>query len=96
MMGTGQRINGYNWNAFSYVLSKLHPDEFELDNYAYQGDKLRIRGKNISIDILNDKFVVYEEDKVPTEIAIDQDEMGIDVYDRIEKGVEIINTVINH
>lgn len=95
MMGTGQRINGYNWNAFSYVLSKLHPDEFELDNYAYQGDKLRIRGKNISIDILNDKFVVHEEDNEPTCFAVDQDETGIDIYDRIEKGMDIINGFVN-
>ena len=95
IMGTEQRISGYNWNAFSYVLSKLHPDEFELDNYAYQGDRLRIRGKNISIGILNDRFVVYEEDKEPFDIAIDQDEKNVDVYDRIEKGMCVINSFLN-
>lgn len=95
IMGTEQRINGYNWNAFAYVLSKLYPEKFELDNYAYQGDKLRIRGTNIYIDILNDKFVVYKENNEPTCIAIDQDKIGVDVYDRIEKGIEIINSNIN-
>lgn len=96
IMGTEQRISGYNWNAFSYVFSKLHPDKFELDNYAYQGDKLRIRGTNVSIDILNDQFVVCDGDNEPTCISIDQDNMGVDVYDRLEKGFEIINKIVNN
>ena len=96
IMGTEKRISGYNWNAFSYVFSKLHPDEFELDNYAYQGDKLRIRGTNISIDILNDQFVIYNGDNEPTCISIDQDNMGVDVYDRLEKGMELINRIVNN
>jgi hypothetical protein len=84
IMGTEQRINGYNWNAFAYVLSKLYPEKFEVDNYAYQGDKLRIKGKSVSIDILNDRFVVNEDGKEPVEILIQSNEKGFDLEDRIE------------
>lgn len=84
IMGTEQRINGYNWNAFAYVLSKLYPEKFELGNYAYQGDKLRIKGESVSIDILNDRFVVNEDGKELVEILIQSNEKGFDLEDRIE------------
>ena len=96
VMGTEKRINGYNWNAFSFVLSKMCPEKLELDNYAYQGDKLRVRGKGISIDILNDKFVLYEEDKDPIIIPIIQNENGIDTENRIEKMRRIIEEMTNN
>lgn len=83
MMHTEKSLGGRNWNVFAYALSKLY-DIFELDNYAYQGDKLRIRGKNISIDILNDKFIVYEDGKEPVESFFKQNEAGIDWEDRLE------------
>lgn len=93
IMGTEQRISGYNWNAFAYTLSKLHPEEFELDNYAYQGDKLRVKGLNVSIDILNDKFVINEEGKEPVDILITQNENGIDTENRIEKMEKLYNNL---
>lgn len=91
MMHTEKSLNGRNWNAFSYVLSKLYPEKFELDNYAYQGDKLRVKGKNISIDILNDKFVIYEEGKEPITESLNTD--SIDTEDRIEKMKDILEKI---
>ena len=96
MMHTEKSLSGRNWNAFSYVLSKLCPDKLELDNYAYQGDKLRVRGKNILIDILNDKFVLYEEDEEPVDIPITQNENGIDTENRIEKMRRILDEMSNN
>lgn len=84
MMHTEKSLGGRNWNAFSYVLSKLYPQKFELDNYAYQGDKLRIKGNSVSIDILNDRFVVNEDGKEPVEKLIRLNEKGFDLEDRIE------------
>ncbi len=90
MMHTEKSLSGRNWNAFSYVLSKLYSEKFELDNYAYQGDKLRIRGESVSIDIFNNKYVVYEDGKEPVERIIEQNESGFDLEDRIELGKDLI------
>lgn len=84
IMHTEKALNGKNWNVFSYALYNLHPNNFELENFAYQGNKLKIKGKNIFIDILNDKFVVYEDDKLLEEKSIPQDEHGIDSTDRLD------------
>ena len=85
MMHTEKTMNGKNWNIFSYTLFKLYPEKFELENYAYSGDKLKIKNTNIYIEILNDKFIITEEPKSQIEIKISQDTEGIDTDDRIEK-----------
>ena len=95
MMHTEKSLGGRNWNVFTYALSNLY-DIFELDNYAYQGDKLRIGGKNISIDILNDKFIINEEGKEPVDISITQNENGIDTENRIEKMRRILDEMSNN
>ena len=83
IMHTEKALNGRNWNVFAYALFKMHPEQLELENYAYQGDKLRIKGKNISIEIHNDRFVVTEGEKQTEEFIIEQQD-GIDVEDRID------------
>lgn len=83
IMHTEKAINGKNWNAFAYTLYNLYQDYFDLENYAYQGDKLRIKGKNITIEILNDKFLISEEGKGSIEKVIEQDGNGNDLGDRI-------------
>lgn len=84
IMHTEKALNCKNWNVFAYALYNLHSNDFELENYAYRGDKLKVKGKNIFIDILNDKFVVYEDDKLLEEKSIPQDEHGIDSTDRLD------------
>lgn len=82
IMHTEKALNGRNWNVFAYTLFKMHPDQFELENYAYQGDKLRLKGKNSSIEILNDRFVITEEENQSAEFDIKQQD-GIDLEDRV-------------
>ena len=85
IMHTGERLNGKNWNVFAYTLFKIHLDKFKLGDYASQGDLLKIKGKDISVEILNDSFIISEDGK-SQEIHIKQDGSGIDLEDRI-KGV---------
>ena len=82
IMHTEKALNGRNWNVFAYTIFKMHPERFELENYAYQGDKLRIKGKNISVEIFNDRFVIFEGENQPEEFIIEQQD-GIDKEDRI-------------
>lgn len=82
-MHTEKALNGKNWNVFEYTLFKLHPEQFELDNFSYQGDKLKVKGKEIYIKILNDKFVITQENQASEEIFIKQT-LEIDDFDRIE------------
>lgn len=84
IMHTEKALNGKNWNVFAYTLYKLHSDDFELENFAYQGDKIKVKEKNIIIDILNDKFVVYKDEKLLEEKSILQDEYGSDSTDRLD------------
>ena len=83
IMHTEKALNGRNWNVFAYALFKMHSEQFELENYAYQGDKLRIKGKNISVEIFNDRFVVTEGEKQTEEFIIEQQD-GIDVEDSVD------------
>ncbi len=84
MMHTEKSRTGRNWNVFAYTLFILYPNEFELDDYAYQGDLLKVKGKNIRIKILNDKFVIHREDEKIANIEIPQNKDGIDSTDRVE------------
>lgn len=90
IMHTEKALNGRNWNIFAYTLYKLHTEEFELDDYAYSGDKLKIKGKNIYIEIFNDKFMINEE-----EFKIFRDEKGVDLENRVEKIYTEFNKFIN-
>lgn len=94
MMNTEKSIGGRNWIVFLYTLYHL-PDfseKLSLGDYAYQGDKLKIKNTDISIDCLEDKYIVFQNDK-EIEYKIQQSE-GIDKEDRIEKGKEIINNLL--
>ena len=83
MMHTEKSLGGRNWNIFSYALAKLYPSNFELENFAYQGSKLKLKGENIFIDIFNDKFVINETGRNPVTISIQQNENGFDLDDRV-------------
>ena len=95
MMNTEKSIGGRNWNIFLLALFHL-PDfanKLTLGDYAYQGDKLKIKNTDIEIDCLTDKFVVYQNE-IQTEYPILQSN-GIDTEDRLEKGRQIINECLN-
>ena len=85
IMHTEKALSGKNWNVFAYTLFKLHPEQFELGNFSYQGDRLRIKNKNIYIDILNDTFVLSKDKQILFEFSFAQNENGVDLEDRIDK-----------
>ena len=94
MMNTEKSIGGRNWNIFSYTIYHL-PDfngNLLLGDYAYQGDKLKIKNTDIEIECLNDKYIVIQNE-TETEYPINQIN-DIDIEDRIEKGKQIINNLI--
>jgi len=94
MMNTEKSIGGKNWNVFLYTLFLL-PDfygKLSLGEYAYQGDKLKIKNTNIEIECLTDKYVV-SNNGILTDYKIQQNE-GIDTEDRIERGKQIINNLL--
>ena len=84
------QLNGYNWNIFLYLLVKGDGENLSLDNY-YINYNHKLQYKNIFIDCLQDKFLVYKGDLV-FEHPIQQ-ENGIDTEDRIEKGKSIISAL---
>ena len=84
MMHTEKSLSGRNWNVFAYTLWNLHPSLFELENYAYQGDKLKLKGKEAYVDILNDSFIIEEKNQDPKTFQISQNGDGIDLIDRVE------------
>ena len=47
-------------------------------------------------NLLNDKFVLYEEDEEPVDIPITQNENGIDAENRIEKMRRILDEMSNN
>ncbi len=87
IMHTEKAINGKNWNAFAYTLYNLYQDYFDLENYAYSGDKLHIKDTNKYIDIQNDCFEIFEEGKDPVIIKFKQNN-GLDQEDRIESIIQ--------
>lgn len=95
MMNTEKSIGGRNWDISLYTLNTL-PDFVEklsLGDYAYQGDKLKIQNSDTEIECFNDKYVVSQNGK-QTEYIIQQND-GLDVEDRVEKGKQIINDLLN-
>ena len=95
MMNTEKSIGGRNWNVFLYTLFQFSDfdNKLTLGEYAYQGDKLKIKNTDIEIDCLTDKFVV-SQNETQTEYPISQLN-GIDTEDRIEKGKQIISEFLN-
>lgn len=94
MMNTEISLSGKNWNVFLYTLSR-HPEfsgKLSLGDYAYQGDKLKIKNTEYIIACHNDKFVVYKGE-IKTDYPILQND-GIDCEDRIELGKRIITDLL--
>lgn len=94
MMNTEKSIGGRNWGISHYTLKSI-PDfdkKLSLGDYTYQGDKLKIKKSEIEVECFNDKYVV-SQNEIQTEYAIQQNN-GIDVEDRIEKGKQIINDLL--
>lgn len=95
MMNTEKSIGGKNWNVFLYTLFLL-PDfsgKLLLGEYAYQGDKMKVINTDNEIECLTDKYVV-SNNGILTDYTIQQNE-GLDIEDRIEKGKRIINKLLN-
>jgi hypothetical protein len=94
MMNTETSMGGRNWNVFLCTLynSPVFSDKLTLEDYAYQGNKLKIKNTDIEIDCLNDKYIIYQNGE-QKEYRIEQ-LGGIDKKDRIEIGKEIINDII--
>ena len=94
MMNTEKSIGGKNWNVFLYTLNQLpeFAGKLSLGDYAYQGDKLKIKNTDYEIECLNDKYVV-SQNELQTEYPIQQNE-GIDIEDRIDRGKQIINDLL--
>ncbi|MEN6569631.1 MAG: DUF262 domain-containing protein [Rikenellaceae bacterium] len=90
MMNTEKSLGGKNWNVFLFTLYQLtdFSDKLSLGDYAYQGDKLKIKNTDYEIECQNDKYVVFQNG-LPTEYPIQQKD-GIDIEDRIERGKKII------
>ena len=95
MMNTEISLNGKNWNVFLFTLYKLmNTNKISLSDYANQDERLKIGFSNISIASLNDRYIIYRDDKKTEEHEINQLD-GIDVEDRIEKGLKIIRNLIS-
>ena len=96
MMNTEKSLVGKNWNVFLYTLNQqlIFTGKLSLGDYAYQGDKLKIKNTNYEIECQNDKYVVFENE-LQTEYPILQND-GIDIEDRIEQGRKIIELLIEH
>lgn len=95
MMNTEKSIGGRNWDISLFTLNALSDfaGKLKLGEFAYQGDKLKIRNTDIEIECLNDKYVI-SQNGILTEYAIQQSE-GLDIEDRVEKGRQIINDLFS-
>ncbi|MBR4147359.1 MAG: DUF262 domain-containing protein [Bacteroidales bacterium] len=100
-MHTAERLNGRHWNVFNLAIHNATNNTYTLGEY---GDKLHISDE-LSLDCLNDKFVLYrrsvedneeyaiEEYPLPSEKPF-MDENGIDMEDRVEYGVRLVNQIV--
>jgi len=90
--------NGKTWNVFLFALYYVLNEKYELGDYAYQGDKMYITD-NLQLDCNQNQYVVHHNDDeteewftIPQDIP--QDGEGVDLNDRVEMGVEIVNRLI--
>ena len=95
MMNTEISLNGRNWNPFHYTLKSLpiFANKLTLGDYAYQENELILNNTDIKIKCLNDRYEVYESETL-TVYPIKQED-NIDIEDRIEKGKEIIECLLD-
>lgn len=84
MMNTEKSTNGYNWEIFSRCLQQKFPKNLSLGNYASYGNLLLLKGKNITVEVLNSEIVLKNDDKTVEQIPVPQDKDGIDETDRVE------------
>lgn len=89
-----QMKNGKTWNVFLLALWDKLDGKYELGNYAYQGERLYLSDE-LSLDCDDSAYLVYRKDCEVERYDIRQDESGIDLEDRIEKGVELVRSLIN-
>lgn len=95
MMNTEKSVGGKNWEVFCYTIF-TQPEfagQLSLGDYAYQGDRLKIKQSDMEMACFNDKFVVYQ-DQSAYEHPIDQ-KNNVDVEDRVEKGKRILEDLLN-
>ena len=68
-------------------------EEYTLEDYAYQGNKLHIT-ESLHLDCKNNCFVLHklinDDQWCETEENIPQNSEGFDIVDRIEYGKELI------
>lgn len=92
------RPYGKSWNMYLFIL-RNHSEikEYVTLGYMYDqyGDKLLIKNTSYSIDCRNNQFIVYENDVAIKHIAINQDEFGIDLKDRVEVGIQAIKNLLS-
>lgn len=84
MMNTEKSTNGYNWEIFSRCLQQKFPENLSLGNYATYGNLLLLKGKNITVEVLNSEIVLKNDDKTVEQIPVPQNKDGIDETDRVE------------
>jgi hypothetical protein len=94
MMNTAISLGGKNWNIFLYTLNQLpeFAGKLSLGDYSYQGDKIKVKNTDYEIECQNDKYVI-SKNELQLEYPIQQND-GIDIEDRIERGKEIIKNYL--
>lgn len=98
-MRTSERLSGWNWNVFTLALYYTLKEKYPLGTYAYQGDRLRLSDE-LSLDYLNDRIAIFKNDDLMKEYPIStakllQDEVEIDLEDRIVYGVQLVNQIVS-
>lgn len=95
MMNTEKSLSGRNWNVFLITLKNLpeFTNRLSLGDYAYQGDKLKLKNTDYEIECQNDKYVI-SQNELQIEYPIQQND-GIDIEDRIEKGKNEIYNLLD-
>ncbi len=95
MMNTEKSIGGRNWNVFLFTLYQLSEftGKLSLGDYAYQGDRLKVKNTDYEIECHNDKYVVFQNE-LSREYPIKQSS-NIDIEDRIEIGKQIIYEILS-
>jgi hypothetical protein len=96
MMNTEKTLGGKNWNIFLYTLlnSPGLNKYLSLGDYAYQGNRLKIKNSDIEIESLNEKYAVYQNEITTTYLIPQID--GIDIEDRIDIGRKVISDLLDN
>jgi hypothetical protein len=99
IMNTEVRLTGLTWDFFLNAIrwNSGFEEKLYLGDYAYYGDKLKIIGTDIELENQNDKFVFHrttEEGIVIEEKIITQSGEGIDLEDRVQFGIKLLDEII--